>query len=313
MIDVLDVVRETQLAVLAAVLLLGAVAKLVDRAPRGQGPAVLLPAHWRRPATLGHGVAEAVVAFALIGAPGLAGGAARVAAVLFFTGGVAALVVLRRTAPDTGCGCFGGLSTAPVDGRSIARSALLAAAAVATIGVGQTASAVVAGAGLSHAGVLVLEVGLLGALSPEPAELARRVLRRAPCAMREVPLKRTLARLRASDVWRTTASVVESPRPADAWRQGCWRFLLFAGRRNGRAVDVVFGVPLDGRRPAVRAVITDRETGAVLSVLGGPADGGSARGAGGAGRPEPELEETRPRSVPQRVHGYGTGAVRPHP
>lgn len=274
--SVLDVVRETQLPVLAAMLLLGAVAKLADRSQRGQGPAVLLPLGWRRAATLAHGVAEGAVAFALIGASGVAGGAARIAAAALFAGGVAALVVLRRTAPETGCGCFGGLSTAPVDWRSIARSALLAVSALATLGVPATAAHVVVGASTGHAAVVAIEMVLLGVLSPESAELARRATRRVPCAVREVPLQRTLARLRASDLWRINTALLEDTEPKDAWRHGCWRFVLFTGRRNGRPVDVVFGVPLEGRRPGVRAVIADRETGTVLSALGGPADGGRA-------------------------------------
>ncbi|WP_238581081.1 MauE/DoxX family redox-associated membrane protein [Streptomonospora alba] len=275
--SVLDVVRETQLPVLAVVLLLGAVAKFADRSQRGQGPAVLLPVGWRRAATLAHGVAEGTVAFALLGASGAAGGAAaRIAAAALFACGVAALVVLRRTAPETGCGCFGGLSTAPVDWRSIARSALLAVSALAAVGVPATAAGVVVGASTGHAAVVAIETVLLGVLSPESAELARRATRRVPCAVREVPLKRTLARLRASDLWRINAALLEDTEPKDVWRHGCWRFVLFTGRRTGRCVDVVFGVPVEGRRPGVRAVIADRETGTLLSVLGGPADGGRA-------------------------------------
>ncbi|QBI56543.1 MauE/DoxX family redox-associated membrane protein [Streptomonospora litoralis] len=279
----LDVVRESQLPVLAVMLLLGAAAKLADRSPRGQGPAVLLPVRWRRVATPVQGTAEAVIALALIGAAGAVGGAARIAAAVLFAGGVAALAALRRTAPETGCGCFGGLSTTPVDWRSIARSALLGAAALATVGLPTTAVGVVSGATPGHAAVIAVEALLIGALSPELVELARRATRRVPCAVREVPVKRTLSRLRASDVWRANTAVVTRAEPVDVWRQGCWRFALFTGHRNGRVVDVVFGVPLEGRHPAVRAVITAPDTGAVLSVLGGPADTGRRGGAGGSG------------------------------
>ncbi|WP_186356055.1 MauE/DoxX family redox-associated membrane protein [Streptomonospora sp. PA3] len=274
MVTVLDVVREAQLLVLAVILLPGAAAKLLDRSPRGQGPAVLLPIGWRRPATLAHGAAEGVLALALLGAWGIAGDAARIGAALLFAGGAAALVVLRRSSPETGCGCFGGLSTTPVDWRSIARSGLLAVSALAAIGVPSSAAGVAAGATLGHAGVLALEAVLIGALSPELVELARRAARPVPCAVREIPVQRTLARLRASDVWRSNAAVVEGTEPLDVWRQGCWRFAVFPGRRSGRPVDVVFGIPLEGRRPAIRAVITDRETGEVLYALGGLADSG---------------------------------------
>ncbi|MBV2364342.1 methylamine utilization protein MauD [Streptomonospora sp. NEAU-YY374] len=268
-----EVIREVQLPLLAVLLLLGALAKSADRSRRGQGPAVLLPPRWRRPATLANGAAEGVLAVAVMVLPGLPGGLARGAVAALFAGAAVALVVLRRTAPDMGCGCFGSLSTTPVDWRSITRGALLAVAAGVTVGLPATGAGVVAAPTLGHGAVLVVEVALLAALSPELVELRKRALSGTPCEVREVPVSTALARLRASDVWRTNAGLVVADDPEDVWRQGCWSLAAFAGRRDGRDVDVVFAIPVEGRRPAVRAAVTDRETGEVLARFGAVGDG----------------------------------------
>ncbi|MDA0564681.1 hypothetical protein LG943_10125 [Streptomonospora sp. S1-112] len=287
-----EAVREVQLPLLAVLLLLGALAKFADRSRRGQGPAVLLPPRWRRPATLANGAAEAVLAVAVTVLPGLPGDLARGAAAALFAGAAVALVVLRRTAPDMGCGCFGSLSTTPVDWRSITRGALLAVAAGATVGLPATGAGVVAAPTLGHGAVLVVEVALLAALSPELVELRRRAVNGTPCEVREMPVRKALARLRASDVWRTNVSLVSAEEPTDVWRQGCWSMAAFPGRRNGRDVDVVFAIPVEGRRPAVRAAVTDRETGAVLARFGTVGDG--------------EREE-RPEAVSERPDAGGDG------
>jgi hypothetical protein len=107
--------------------------------------------------------------------------------------------------------------------------------------------------------------------------------------VREVPLRRTLSRLWQSDVWHLNTAMVIGKEPVDVWRQGCWRFLRSPGQRGGRSLDIVLGVPIDGRRSVVRAAITDAETGARLAVLGEiamgirqfrPMDGASSNGTG---------------------------------
>src|SRR5260370_509357 len=65
---------------------------------------------------------------------GAAADGARIAASAFFLVAMSALIELRGRRPDVGCGCFGDLSVRPVGARSIARSALLAVAALASIG-----------------------------------------------------------------------------------------------------------------------------------------------------------------------------------
>jgi hypothetical protein len=58
----------------------------------------------------------------------------RTATALFFLIAVGALNELRQRRPDAGCGCFGELSDTPIGLRTIARSGVLCASAVATIG-----------------------------------------------------------------------------------------------------------------------------------------------------------------------------------
>jgi len=59
---------------------------------------------------------------------------------LLFLVAACSLLELRAARPDVGCGCFGDFSHAPVDWRTLTRSALLALAALATLGLGPSSS-----------------------------------------------------------------------------------------------------------------------------------------------------------------------------
>lgn len=253
-----DTVRETQVLVLAAVLLLGALAKTVDRT--AQGPAVLLPPRFRRPFSLAHGVLEAVLAAALLAAAGPVADLARVVTAALFAVGLAALDQLRRRDPEMGCGCFGGLSTEPVGWRSMTRCGLFAVAAVAAVGVPGSGYAVLAGFTPWHGAVLAVEAAVLAALSPELKEVGTRLRTPVPCELREVSPRGPLRRLRRSAQWRQYRALLSSTGPNDVWRHGCWWFARFPGERSGRPVDVVFAVRVSarGERPAVRAVVAER-------------------------------------------------------
>jgi hypothetical protein len=74
--------------------------------------------------------------------------------------------------------------------------------------------------------------------------------------------------LRASSPWRRYASQVSTAEPADVWREGCWRFLVYPGIVNGRRVDIVFAVYLQARRPAVRVAVLDAATDEILGLAG---------------------------------------------
>lgn len=252
---VIETFRETQLWILAAVLLLGAAAKAADRTP--QGPAVLLPVALRQPFSLAHAVLEAVLAVALLALAGPVAQAARVVCAVMFAVGLAALLRLRSRDPELGCGCFGGLSTEPVGWRSLTRSGLFLAAAAATIGLPRSGWAVLADSSPWHWGLLAAEVAVVAALSPELRELGRRMRSPVPCELREVSRTRMLRRLRASGEWRERRRLLVSAEPVDVWRHGCWWLARFAGRDGERTVDVVFAVGVSGRRPEVRALVAD--------------------------------------------------------
>ncbi|GAB2480570.1 hypothetical protein GCM10026982_00390 [Nocardiopsis aegyptia] len=266
--ETVDAVRQVQLPLLAALLLLGAAAKILSRS-EGSGLAVLLPARLRRPAAFGTGVVELALAVGLLVLTGPWGTAARLGTAALFAGSVAVLVLVRRRDPEAGCGCFGGLSRTPIGWRTLARAGLLAAAALATLGLAPDGWEVATAPTAVHGWVLGVELLLLAVLSPELRDVGSRALASEPCELREVSPRRTRARLRSSDVWRTNRPVLLAEEPEDEWRHGCWRFQRFDGMRYGRRVDVVFAVRVGGRRrTSVRAVLVDRESGAVAASFG---------------------------------------------
>ena len=59
----------------------------------------------------------------------------RIGTCLLFVVATFALIELRSIRPDIGCGCFGEFSSAPITGRTLARSILLAVAALGAVNV----------------------------------------------------------------------------------------------------------------------------------------------------------------------------------
>jgi len=285
--------REVQAPVLAA-MLLGACATKFSRVLRagsleaGLGPTELFPLPLRRPAAMLVCAVECALGIALtITAPaaarsgtgaldGSAADGARIAATAFFLVAMSALIELRGRRPDVGCGCFGDLSVRPVGARSITRSALLAVAALASIG----------GPGLQlpppgrGAAVLLACLGveflIIVLLSPEVGETLLRLGYAEPCELRSIPVRHTLAALRRSSHWRRQASVITSDVPADMWRELCWRYVTYPGRLDGADADVVFAVQMKQRRPAIQSAVVPRETVAVPGETGAPGAGKAA-------------------------------------
>jgi hypothetical protein len=101
------------------------------------------------------------------------------------------------------------------------------------------------------------ELAVMAALSPEIAQLMVRLSHADPCELREVPVGRTLSALRASSPWRRYQEFLVGAAPADVWREGCWRFVVFPGVMASRPVEVVFAVHLAGRNGPVRVGILD--------------------------------------------------------
>ena len=283
---VLEAIQEVQVALLAAMLIAGCGTKLM-RALRtgsldeGFGPTVLFPMRLRRP--------MAIIVCAIEGGLGLGliltaghrtwqeelATSVRIGTGLLFLVATTALIELRQTRPDVGCGCFGDFSTAPVSGRTVARAALLAVAAFATIGLSPISTLPTGAAALEMLGVLVAELLLIGALSPEVGEALIRLGYSEPCEVRNVPAARTLAVLRRSRPWRRYADLITRDAPVDVWRELCWRYVVYPASYLSQPAEIVFAVSLQRRRRAVHAALVDGATG--LPVPWPPTEAGPAR------------------------------------
>ena len=267
-------IREAQVPLLSAMLLGGCAAKFqrilrVGSLDAGLGPTALFPVRLRRPVALVTCAVELACGVALIitagglGRGGLAT-AARFATSLLFLVATCALIELRSSHPDTGCGCFGEFSTSPVTARTLARSALFAAAAVATIGLPPLRSP---HPGADAARLLVIfavELAVIAALSPEVGETLVRLGYSEPCELRRLPAVRTLAALRRSSQWRRRSSLVTVEAPVDMWRELCWRYVVFPARVGDRDAEIVFAVYLRPHRPLIHAALVDAASGEVL-------------------------------------------------
>jgi hypothetical protein len=263
----LAVARGVQIPLLA-VLLIGGCAAKARRAigarsiGAGIGPTAMFPLPLRRPAAIAICVSEFALGVGLLLTAGRVGAGwpaitVRAAAALLFCTAAGALQELRARRPDAGCGCFGDLSGTPVNWRTIARAALLGAAALASIGAPPLH---MLGSPRQAAWVLALtvaELALLAALSPEIGEIMVRLGHAEPCELRRVPVAATMATLRASAAWRHYGPHLISATPTDVWREGCWRFAVYPGVLDSRRVEVVFAVYLAGRHAPVRAGVLD--------------------------------------------------------
>jgi hypothetical protein len=270
--DTLHAARALQLPLLA-VLLLGACAAKTRRvmsevsatgrtAPAGIGMPVLFPVPMRWTVMIGLLACEFVLGAGLVLTAGPFGAGApaivfRALTALLFGTAVGSLHVLRGRRPEVGCGCFGDLSGTPVSWQALARPALLCVAAVATIGVPPLHLPTSGRQALVVLALLLAELVVLAAVSPEVGEIMVRLGYSEPCEVRRLPVSRTLAALRASAHWRRYRHHLVSTQPVDVWREGCWRYLAFPGLVASRRVEVVFAVYLKPRRAPVRAGIYD--------------------------------------------------------
>lgn len=265
----LDVVREVQIPMLAALLIGGCAAKArhaisARSIEAGTGPSAMFPLRLRRPVAIAMSVSELALGFGLLITAGRFGAgtlalAVRVATGLLFCTAVGALHELRTRRPGAGCGCFGDLSDTPVSWRTITRAALLCVAALSSIGVHPLHMPGSSGQAAVVVAVIAAELAVLAALSPELGELMVRLSHVEPCELRRVPVARTLSALHASAPWRRYRPYLESGTPSDMWREGCWRFVVFPGVLADRSVDVVFAVYLAGRRAPVRVGVLNRK------------------------------------------------------
>lgn len=252
----IDMVRDLQIPFLASVLLLACTAKLTVREDDA-GPPVAL--HRRRPFVYGVALAEGVIGVGLFVTSFVV---VRLACVVFFASATWIIAELERRGTEEGCGCFGGLSAAPAGRRGLVRTGLLTTVAVLSAGAPDTGVRALTRAGAGSVLLLAAETALLLALSPEFALAVERTRRTTPCELLDVPLSETYARLHASDVWLAYENDLRSARPIETWRELCHRYVVFPALIEGRRAELVFAVPIDGRRQPVRAGLvweTERE------------------------------------------------------
>lgn len=325
-------VREAQVPLLSAMLLGGCAAKLarvlrVGSMDAGLGPTALFPLRLRRSVAITTCAMEFACGVALIlTAGGLGrGGAAtavRILTSLLFLVATCALIELRSSHPETGCGCFGDFSRAPVSGRTLARSALFAVAALATIGLPPLRAPHPGIDAARLLGIFAIELAVIALLSPELGEALTRLGYSEPCELRRLPTVRTLAALRRSSQWRKRAWLISTEVPVDMWRELCWRYVVFPARIGDRATEIIFAVYLRPHRPLVHSALVDSATGEVLAWPAPPArrrglfagkplwtgaePGGAGAPGGGAvavspAAPSPGTGTERPLSVAGRL------------
>jgi hypothetical protein len=302
-------IREAQVPLLSAMLLGGCAAKFqrilrVGSVDAGLGPTALFPVQLRRPVALATAAVELACGVALIvTAGGLGRGqlatAARLATSLLFLVATCALIELRSSHPDTGCGCFGDFSTSPVGARTLARSALFAAAALATIGLPPLRAPHPGADAARLLGIFAVELAVIAALSPEVGETLVRLGYSEPCELRRLPAVRTLAALRRSSQWRRRAGLVTVEVPIDMWRELCWRYVVFPARVGDRDAEIVFAVYLRPHRPLIHAALVDAASGDVLAWPASPPRR-AARGRPSAGG------EEEPAAASSSAPGRGT-------
>jgi hypothetical protein len=274
----LTAAREVQIPLVVVMLLGGCAAKAWRVAQSrsiaaAMGPTVLFPLRLRRPIMVMMSATEFSVGIGLIATAGQLGAGVpatfvRMGTAVFLLIAVGALYEVRQRRPDSGCGCFGELSDTPIGRRAIGRCLLLCASAAATIGLPPLRMPSSSAEAELWLAVLAFELALIACLSPELGELMVKLGYSEPCELRRIPVGRTLAALQASSQWRKYAGQVSAAAPADVWREGCWRFVVYPGIARGRRVDIVFAVYLQARRPVVRAAVLDADTDEVLGPTG---------------------------------------------
>ena len=268
-------VQEAQIPLLCGMLLGGCATKFARMLRGGSldagfGPTALFPVHLRRPLAMAMCVAELACGIALLVTAGRFGrndaaSAVRLITALLFLVATCALIELKTSQPEAGCGCFGDFSTSPVSRRTIARSALLSVAALATIGLPPQHLPHRGAEAGKLLGILLAELIVIAALSPELSQNLGRLGYAEPCELRRLPASRTLAALRRSSQWRRRAGVITEYVPVDVWRELCWTYVVFPARAGDREAEVVFAVYMRPHRPPIHAAIVDAATGEVLS------------------------------------------------
>jgi len=75
------------------------------------------------------------------------------------------------------------------------------------------------------------------------------------CAIIPVPYTRADRWLRGHPTFRAARSIRTASQSSDNWREGCWWFSSFRGRKQDKSVDVVFALRLDPQSRDCRMVV----------------------------------------------------------
>jgi hypothetical protein len=225
----------------------------------------------------GLGVLELLLGAGLLLLPGRALPAALAAAQL--TAASLYLAWSRRRAPGKSCGCMGSRSSEAVSGRTIARAAALAGAALC---------AALTGAGwLAALRSPVVALGLFGELAallwlfPELGTELRRSRPQAgagamlpDCATAPDPGLAVLeSGLKRSQVWATTRAYLTSEVHSEQWREGCYHFFCYPAEYAQAPATAVYAAPIGLAAADYRVALVEEQSQAVLLQLPGQAPG----------------------------------------
>ncbi|MBT2207209.1 MULTISPECIES: MauE/DoxX family redox-associated membrane protein [Actinomadura] len=269
-------IQNTQVLLLATVLLAACLAKLMireraldvpDHVHGVPVPAGLTALRRSRGLNVGLGLGEGLLGLALLVTSHVS---VRLATTVAFAAATWVVGELRAHRPDAGCGCFGGLSGKRVGVRTVLRAVLFTAAAVASLGAPLAGLQVLRDVQAQVGVVLLAELALFAALSPELSALLERGgfapgrgRPPMPCERRRSPIAETYATLYESGAWAEHENLVSSALPLDVWREGCWRFVVFPARVDGRDTEIVFAVSTGERdRVVLSAFAQPEEAGA---------------------------------------------------
>lgn len=182
----------------------------------------------------------------------------------------------RRAAPDASCGCLSARQ-APVAGRSVARAAVLVPASLLASSAGTGWHGALTARPAAAGAVLLAELALVVALSPELDHRWLFPLRQGWVTLTHplrggsgVPLPRTVQQLQQSAAFRRIGALIRSD-VLEHWDEDEWRMVCYAARYRGRPTTAVFAVPLHDYTPeAVRVALVDDTTGTTLLALAAP-------------------------------------------
>ncbi|MGH7862845.1 MAG: MauE/DoxX family redox-associated membrane protein [Candidatus Dormibacteraceae bacterium] len=186
------------------------------------------------------------------------------------------LLISLKVAPGRPCGCFGG-SESPISWRTLSRAGFVCAFSVLAWPARESWLATLV-SDPWYLGIVGAQLVLLAAISPEFIRGKLATTHQAmpktsfplgdeDCGSAQVPLSESLNQLRASAMYSSHSAFLRSDM-IEHWREGCWRFLSFGARYEGRKVTAVFAVPVMYQPDRIRVALVDETDGTVLLAKG---------------------------------------------